>query len=371
MCNITTSTQTHNGKTYEYHSVYVAGKRKTFKNKDEAEAFVNAQDAVRASRGKEAAKVFSIYSTAILSAIETLQEAGVDPRKIADAAKQYVARSVKAHGDATLLECAETYLKHVKWDVDSKTYTTASQAVHLFAEQFKKGIKPSEISNTEIISAMDTIGVGRSPSTFNSILRRLKSFASWCDRNDYSVPEDFFDRIQPKHIEAKEPRYIKLDELDRLLSAAKEDREVMALFALQFFAGIRTSEICNLQPEDYHFDDETPFIRVSRAKGASRGRRGRVVHLERRCAQILSDLYPNGETPEINKDTLRKASLCYNEATIYNHHNIGRHSFITYHVALYNDEARTVTTCGTSSDMAAFHYKGLATKSQAKKYFKV
>ena len=372
--NITTTTRTTKGRQYTYYSVYCNRQRKTFKTKSEAQAFIKNAAEVKEECGRKAASVFADHGADILSAIETLKAAGFSPDHLKRAAAEYVSRFAKKHANATLQQAADAYEEFLKANRMKSTKTVALQAVKLFIEQVGGDRLPSEIGNGEVVDAMEVIGEGRMNATFNSILHRLKAFVAWAVRRDYPIDGGMFDKVERKLVAAKEPRYIKMDEIKRLFTEAKNTanaRQVLALLTIQYFAGIRTCEILALKPQDYHFHDETPFIRVSRAKGASKGRRGRVVPLEPNCAKILRALFPVGHAPLIDKDVVKAANTCYKKADIHDHHNIGRHSFITYHIAKYGDEQRTITTCGTSKDMAAFHYKGLATKSDADLYFNI
>lgn len=372
--NITIVTRTAKGKAYSSYCVWYESRRHLFKTKAEAQAFIDNVNKVKEESGRKAASLFSEYGVDVLSAINILKEAGLTPKHLKRAAHEYVSRMSKKHSDATLQQIADAYAEYLKKNRAVSTETVARQAVKLFVEQIGGNRHPAEISNGEILDAMEAIAEGRMNATYNSILRRLKAFVSWAFRRDYPVSSGMFDHVERRYVAAKEPRFIKLDEIARLFAEAKklpDARNVLAYFTLQYFAGLRTCEILALEPENYRFHEEAPCIRVSRTKGVSRGCRGRNVDLEPNCANILRKLFPKGYTPTITHETARIANKCYKMADITDHHNIGRHSFITYHVAKYCDEQRTVTLCGTSKDMAAFHYKGLATKSDADRYFSI
>lgn len=363
-----------NGKTYECFCVYCNGKRKTFKTKTEAQSFIKNAAYAKEEGGRKAVEAYAEYGTAIVSAIETLKAANLNPRALEDAAREYVKRFKKTHATATLRQTAEAYYEYLTSNREVSTKRAAVQAIELFIGLAGESKIPTEIGNGDIAEAMKQIGAGRSNNTFNSILRRLKAFASWADRHDYPLTKDFFDNVERRQVAAKEPRFITIEEISRLIEEAKKfkfARGILAFLTLQFFAGLRTCEISALKPEDYHFHEEHPYIRVSRAKGASRGRRGRVVPLEPNCAVILRALYPFGYTPDFDLVTPAAITMCYKRAGINERHNIGRHSFITYHIAKYDDEQKTTTICGTSKDMAAVHYKGLATKAEADRYFRI
>jgi hypothetical protein len=52
-------------------------------------------------------------------------------------------------------------------------------------------------------------------------------------------------------------------------------------------------------------------------------------------------------------------------------HNGLRHAFCTYHFALHANENLTAAQAGNSPAMIHAHYKGLATKADAEKWFAV
>jgi integrase len=56
---------------------------------------------------------------------------------------------------------------------------------------------------------------------------------------------------------------------------------------------------------------------------------------------------------------------------IPNRRNGLRHGFVSYHYALHADEGLTAKNAGNSPSMVHKHYKGLATKAEAEKWFNV
>lgn len=392
MCNITTSTQTHNGKTYTYYSVYLNNKRHLFKTKTEAKAFVATQKAMKEVAGNQLATLVAENQEALLKAIRYLEMHGLPFSSIADAAYWYSAKN-QSHaisGTETLGELINQYDTYLEERVAKSTHSAAMQACGMLLSHFGHDFRPVCGLSTERAFKewadehleYDEQGKKRNPVTFNSILRRLNTFANWSGSSGHSITPEMFSFIRRKPVSAKEPRYIKIDELNAFLRAAilakpkgYSVRGIFAYIALTYYAGIRRCEVLSLKPEDFHYHEKEPFIRVSRAKGASRGRRGRMVPLEPIAAEILRAAYP--DDPPTLQDicvfevlTKRASGMnFYEECGMENYNNIARHSFITYHVAKYGNEQKTVEICGTSKDMAAVHYKGLATKSEAEDYF--
>ena len=59
------------------------------------------------------------------------------------------------------------------------------------------------------------------------------------------------------------------------------------------------------------------------------------------------------------------------EKSVARKHNGLRHAFCTYHYALHANENLTAQQAGNSPAMIHQHYKGLATKADAEKWFAV
>ena len=79
------------------------------------------------------------------------------------------------------------------------------------------------------------------------------------------------------------------------------------------------------------------------------------------------------ELPRLGKSTLIQwRERVYTAAGIYFPHNAGRHSFSTYHVALYGDASKTATLLTHRGvNMLYDHYRGNAEKEESEKYFSI
>lgn len=384
MCNITLSSQTHNGKTYTYYSVYLNRKRHLFKSKAEAKAFVSTHKVAEDSAGRTAATLLSQNAAHIASALQLLEENGLPPSQLIDAVREYVSRNTTTHGNATLAGMASDYLAFTEKHVSKQTYVVAAQAIKLLADAIGGDKKVACINAADYVGAMRSISEGRSPTTFNSILRRLKTFARWAERNQYPTQASILDAVSKKHVHAKEPRFASLEEVDKIMDAVfalpEEDNEVKMLFFLSFYAGMRTVEILHLDKSCFKNLDTCqgthPYILVKYTKGSSNGRRGRCVYLHGKPSADVIRMFESkwlknydAQTPIVSRNACRKLSKIMKDLRIEDYHNIGRHSFITYHIAKTDNEELTVRLCGTSKEMAAAHYKGLATKEQGESYF--
>lgn len=396
MCKISTTSQTHNGKTYTYYCVYKNGKRHTFKTKVEAESFVEEGAGLQKVLGDFIVEDIVANPLPISNAIATLKMHDCSISEIETAVNEYVSR-LSSGRNASFGECVDRYLSFLQDRVSKSTRSCAAQACKIIVDHFGRDDKPYLHSKYEVAETLDQIlPIDKcSPRTFNSIVTRLRTFARWSGRRGLSVDSNLFDSVELRNVPAKEPVFVSPSEIHALIEACKmllpKDlmRHAAAYIALTFFAGIRRSEIITLKPEDFGFryliDNSQSYIRVSTAKGASRGRRGRYVPLEPETVRILREAFhrvtfgrEKMKSGEIFKDGhlwIKKAAKLAEKMGLADKglserlKNTGHHSFITYHVARYDNIDKTVTICGTSKEMAAVHYKGLATKSEAEEYF--
>ena len=140
---------------------------------------------------------------------------------------------------------------------------------------------------------------------------------------------------------------------------------------LQGLAGLRLEEVLRL---DWHDVLGIPgHIEVSTSKSKTRQRR--LVEI---CPALEQWLTPyRGMEGKVGAQwqtvngyvqafiALRKA------LKIPSRRNGLRHGFVTYHYALHQNENSTAAQAGNSPAMIHTHYKGLATKAEAEKWFAV
>ena len=150
-------------------------------------------------------------------------------------------------------------------------------------------------------------------------------------------------------------------------------------FALSFFNGIRSDEIMRLRNKDVNLEEG--WIRVAKPKGFQHGMAPRLFQMMPTTMAWLNAFHQGDGDPE--KPFIRKfvnpsyprgyLRILSKKAgtTLELPDNAGRHSFITMHVALENNFAKTESIAGTGRDMREHNYMGLATKKQAEAYFAV
>jgi integrase len=159
------------------------------------------------------------------------------------------------------------------------------------------------------------------------------------------------------------------NELRALLEAA--DGPLRAVIALQGLAGLRLQKCLRL---DWRQGFGIPgSIEVSSAKSKTRSRR--LVEI---CPSLAAWLEPfrgregrvwqGTETAQGYEHVFRK--LLKSQGINWRKNGF-RHGFCSYHFALHANENLTAALAGNSPAMIDAHYKGLATRAEAEKWFAV
>lgn len=210
-------------------------------------------------------------------------------------------------------------------------------------------------------------------SNRHNFFRVIRAFFRWAKRQDPPmVSNDPTDGLQlAQAIAEHNIGFYTVDEARQIMAAAGP---YSAFFALGLFAGVRPSEIAfdhktPLTWQDIDFDER--MIRIPSA--VAKTRRARIMEdLPANLWQWLEAARESSGpiSPGRSTQALRWLKRRYNGQL---HTDGARHTFATYHVAMHNDVARTSLLLGHEGrpTMIHRHYRGLATKAQAKAFFSI
>ena len=147
----------------------------------------------------------------------------------------------------------------------------------------------------------------------------------------------------------------------------------ISAMAVSLFAGVRTSEICRLRRSDFNFDSNHIALGGDRTKTRSR----RLTPIQPNLKDwLVSTGFISAEPgallwPTSSKHLTRTVSEACASASVRRVANGGRHSCITYKIALTGDVARTAVESGNSPEVINSAYRGLATEADGKRYFQI
>jgi len=199
----------------------------------------------------------------------------------------------------------------------------------------------------------------------------VKMFLGWSVRRDYLMAHHRLleaDQMSPEKVDASEIDFYRPTELKSMLQSADDDG-LRAVIALNGLAGLRVEEIMRLQWKDvWHVKGH---IHVSAA--IAKGRCRRLVEM---CPALLEWLAPfrkaEGPVWSLSVDAYHEALIALRERlNIPARKNGLRHGYVTFHFGLYANENLTAALAGNSPAMIHLHYRGLATRNEAKKWFGV
>ena len=283
-----------------------------------------------------------------------------------DACDEYV-RDMRENGKAD-----KEHIRHVRRILET--------LVESFGERFVPDIKREELESW--LNALQY-----APVTKKNYRSSLCAAWNWFEKHEL-VEKNIAKQLDCPDIEMGEIGIFTVEEAEKLLRAnEKIDPEVCGLIALGLFAGMRTSEIARVA-----YDEIT--MRQGILTPAEKTKKNRRNYIENLPNNLWAWLERTPKTAfdwcerkwkKRREAALRRAGLLVNGAQLKKPdkngkfpkkklppHNAMRHSFASYHVAWkrdFQDTALIMSHKGT--DILFKHYRGIATKENAEKYFEI
>jgi len=212
------------------------------------------------------------------------------------------------------------------------------------------------------------VGSAKSRNHYRAAVQQL---LQWAVRKDYLAPTHRLneaDAMRPEHANTVEVSFYTPSELAALLANA--DDNLRPLIAVGGLAGLRSAEMMRLDWADVW---RVPgHIEITAGKAKTRQRR--LVEI---CPALQAWLEPyrlreHGKFwPGEERTFLEHYGELCGTVKVTRKINGLRHAFCTYHFALHANENLTAQQAGNSPAMIHAHYKGLATKAEADKWFNV
>lgn len=370
------------GKVYNYYLVdagTIGGKRitRTFKTLKEANEFIREFKKRKEKYGDSTDALSPMQYNLAMKAFEMLAKAKMDDIEIIDATQDYINRNAAISETISIADAISLYISTFSRD-QSRHIATIANKLKPFANKFGEKKFVALVKESDIKNYVELLGKnGYSIRSRNGFINYAKTFFNWCVKQKYAINNPV--TMAPEKITYEDPEFIAVSDLETVFRALETDaklterhrRVLINFYTLSFFCGIRSSEIHRIDPDAVHPEDANPYIRISTTKGATKGIKGRIVDLEANVVKWL-EKYPF--TERLNETLVKRAREaayvgCLKDLKDILTHNVGRHSYITYHVAKYRDYGKTEAYCGTSSGMRCKHYQGLAPTADGIAYF--
>jgi integrase len=366
------------GQTVWVIDTRVAGERifRRFPTAQKAEDF--ASD-LRAQRQREGQAAFSIPAALRVQADESAKMLEPYGATIREACHWYTEHVLKYRNAPTVAEIVEKLIADaVAAARREKTTTDLRYRLGAFAKSFGAR-KLSEITLNELQSWANHPRLSarsrRHMLTKLSQLFRYAEKRGWCEKNIATY-------VARPDVPDGEPGFLSVEQCTRLLERAP-DHNLLPYVVLSLFAGIRVAELRRLTWDKVKLSEGVVIIDGSVAKTKSR----RIVDLNGTacawlaiCGRRTGSVVDPVNFRKRNDSMLRAACFGKPGAETKRERAAGvtlelwpenamRHTAATYSYAMTQDAVRVSAMLGNSPDVLHRHYRGLATKADAERFW--
>jgi len=299
-----------------------------------------------------------LHGRTLAEAVEGYQNtvASVKRKDVAEAVEEFIAadepRTQAAEGQRAQLSAKYAYNRAIQ--------------LRRFARAFPN-TAVSDLAKEHLDAFLGSLGEFSAKSR-NHHRAAIRQFLQWCVRKDYLAATHRLgeaDAMRPERANTAEILFYTPKEFRALLETA--EGTMRAMVAIGGLAGLRTAELLRLTWQDVW---RVPgHIEVTAAKAKTRQRR-----LVEMCPALAAWLEPFRICTEGRLCTLHDViwqqhflKLC-EQAGMNRKPNGLRHGFCTYAFALHG-EVVAAQWAGNSPTQLHAHYRGLATKAEAEKWF--
>ena len=229
----------------------------------------------------------------------------------------------------------------------------------------------------------------KNPETWNSHFRRLRLAINWAVR-ERLLDHSPIAGMEPRHVTYAEPKFFPPETVETIMRTAEAhpgptEGAIGMRLALGFFAGARTAEILRARWEDLDLEGGT--LRIPRPKGWTHGQKPRIVQLEDNAVAWLrawrSWTRTHGNASK--SGPIVQNAWCFREWKARRlaaagirwdrdeGHNAMRHTYATMHVGAFRNAPATALNMGHGggTGMLERHYRGLVTKAEAEKHWRI
>ena len=203
-----------------------------------------------------------------------------------------------------------------------------------------------------------------SPRTVRGRIQYIRALYKFAQRRGYVQRNPALALELPRE-EPKEPgeSIHTPDQVKAILAAAlAQDPGTAKALAIRYFAGLRSAELERLDVEK-EINLERRRIEITAAK--SKTRRRRFITIQPNLSAWLA------LEADIPGDLEKRITLVWQKAGVRWPRNVTRHSFCSYHLAEFQNAAKTALQAGHSEQMLFSHYHDLLTPEAATEYWAI
>ena len=346
--------------------------RKQFQTLVEAKNFADQEISGKEEYGT---RYFKLTGSQIDEALRALNKLPAG-HSLVDAVSFYLNHHKEEKADVTLADAVNEFVSEQgKLNLRPRSLADMRYRLNIFADAFD-GRNVAGISKEEVrkwLKEQDRLSA-RSLKNFRNTVGR---FFNWAvEEKNYRLDNPATAKKVPVgKIDWKPPVILSIKETKRLFGSAlrnEVDKTLIPFLALAAFAGLRTAEISRLDWRSVDLRRKLVTIGADQAKK----RRLRTIELTKNAVEWLlpfarkeGKLTPGNLYPRLA--ALRERAEFPDWKAEKS--NALRHSFGSYHFALYEDAALTASKLGhkANDDQLFDHYRALCDKADAEAYFAI
>jgi len=200
----------------------------------------------------------------------------------------------------------------------------------------------------------------------NSMLTYVKLLFSFALAHNY-LPEGrktAAEQLRKVRVQGGDVEIFTPAQLRKILDAAPP--HLIPLLAIGAFSGIRMAELARLDWTAVNLDRQIIEVRAGQAKTASR----RLIPIPDNLRAWLAPLPRDGKVLT-STQLQREVSALARDLGIQWPHNVLRHSFISYRIAMVNSVDQVALEAGNSASIIFKHYRELTSDEQADEWFQI
>jgi integrase len=335
-------------------------RRKFFDAEAAAKSFAAWLNAEMKRNGVEGAQFPLALRAMALECSAVLSEFG---KTLRDATHHYVEHLRASERSCTVKQLlAELLDAKESKGVSRRHLDDLRQRAGRFAESFGDRIVAT-ITSREIEEWLDSLNVG--PQTRNHYRNAVRLAFNFAARRGYAT-ENPAAKTEKANVLRVAPGILTVAQSAHLLENASP--EILPYIAIGLFAGLRTAEIMRLDWAEVDFDSGLVEVKAEKSKTAQR----RFVAMEPNLREWLFRLrkHRGNVTPDDFRKRFDEARAAAGIKVWPN--NALRHSFASYHLAHFQNAARTALELGHHDSRITFaHYRELVKPKDAERYWNI
>ncbi len=287
------------------------------------------------------------------------------------AVSYWLSRTPEKNLQRTLKAAVEEFLESKTKDnekpVRKSTLASYRKTLNPFAEDIGESGLASKVTEEEIKDWLNEDAWARPTRRFHC--GNLKTFFRWSLVKGYVKIDESRNIIKPALDDEEEVEFLSVSDAIRLLVASESlFPECSPAVAISLFAGMRSSELRQVEWSEVSEDGKTILVTAAKAKTRSK----RQITIRKNLAAWLAQkkertglIIPPGWREKWA--SIRKAAG-FGEAKPWPRNGC-RHSFASYYLADGGDEKECAKEMGNSPEIIFRHYRGLVRRQKDAKTF--